>query len=475
MKNILFLIIVIIPSFLFSQIELTELFYVENDFSFNNKINIQLLDSYDDGQPAILLSGATGSQIIVSIYTLNGELIFNYQNELEFDEIINETDVFYYENDLHLIYLGMDSKFIWINLSNDTIIFEDYITDSEGEYLPFGWGSIFLKLKTFVLSNELYFMISGRSFYEMEGGGYYFTTYTPYLYIFNTELSCVTQYENCDAIYFDSNIATGTYESSLYSPDEDEFSQTSWIYQFDNSVFPFEFVECQQLDTEIDIVSSDDEINNEYGFVYSTFQGITSFYCLLNNNVIWENNQESFCFKNSTNVKINDQNYLFIMGNYVLIINHVTGEIVHFEPNNLNQGRVLNPVDDLLILAGFTYVDSTPVISFFQVDSINFNVETENVCIEHKKVNVSNFPNPFNPETTISFNLNSPANVNLSIYNVKGQKVKTLRNEILPQGLHQIIWNGKNDNCTKNGSGIYFIKLRINGFDTSINKCILMK
>ena len=87
----------------------------------------------------------------------------------------------------------------------------------------------------------------------------------------------------------------------------------------------------------------------------------------------------------------------------------------------------------------------------------------------------SNYPNPFNPETTISFSIaqTSPF-VNLEIINVKGQKVKQLVNEQLPAGKHIAVWNGKDDNDKQVASGIYFYKLKADNFEQT-KKMILLK
>lgn len=86
-----------------------------------------------------------------------------------------------------------------------------------------------------------------------------------------------------------------------------------------------------------------------------------------------------------------------------------------------------------------------------------------------------NYPNPFNPETTISFlTTESTENTELVIYNLKGQKVKTLVNKVLPAGNHSIIWNGKNDNNESVSSGVYFYKMK-SGTYISAKKMILLK
>jgi len=72
---------------------------------------------------------------------------------------------------------------------------------------------------------------------------------------------------------------------------------------------------------------------------------------------------------------------------------------------------------------------------------------------------VGNFPNPFNPQTTIMFQLSKLMPVELYIYNVKGQKVKTLLKEEKEAGIHSINWNGKDDNGSSVSSGVYFYKM----------------
>ncbi len=85
-----------------------------------------------------------------------------------------------------------------------------------------------------------------------------------------------------------------------------------------------------------------------------------------------------------------------------------------------------------------------------------------------------NYPNPFNPSTTISFILPNDGQVELNIYNVKGQKVRSFGKEHMIQGLHSVVWNGKNDNSQAVSSGVYFCKLT-SGNKTQIKKMIMMK
>ncbi len=73
-----------------------------------------------------------------------------------------------------------------------------------------------------------------------------------------------------------------------------------------------------------------------------------------------------------------------------------------------------------------------------------------------------NYPNPFNPTTTINYNIANETDVKLDIYNIKGQRVTTLVNEHHEPGYHSVIWNGKDRNNKSVASGVYFYRLKTN-------------
>jgi len=87
----------------------------------------------------------------------------------------------------------------------------------------------------------------------------------------------------------------------------------------------------------------------------------------------------------------------------------------------------------------------------------------------------NNYPNPFNPDTKIDFYVANQEKVELSIFNIKGQKVTTLMNSVVPEGKHQVIWNGKDQQGKNVGSGVYFYRLNVEGKKNIVKKCILMK
>ncbi len=85
-----------------------------------------------------------------------------------------------------------------------------------------------------------------------------------------------------------------------------------------------------------------------------------------------------------------------------------------------------------------------------------------------------NYPNPFNPETQISFIVPKAGKGELSIFNLKGQRVRTLYHGLLNSGYHSFVWDGKNNAGDLTSSGMYFIKIEVEGkFQT--HKIVLMK
>jgi hypothetical protein len=64
------------------------------------------------------------------------------------------------------------------------------------------------------------------------------------------------------------------------------------------------------------------------------------------------------------------------------------------------------------------------------------------------------YPNPFNPSTMIKYSLSAPAKVKLSIYNLRGQKVKTLVEDMMPAGIHEVQWNGTDSSNRQTASGV---------------------
>ncbi|HPR17615.1 MAG TPA: T9SS type A sorting domain-containing protein [Candidatus Cloacimonadota bacterium] len=108
---------------------------------------------------------------------------------------------------------------------------------------------------------------------------------------------------------------------------------------------------------------------------------------------------------------------------------------------------------------------------------INFDPlmnDDHNTIVTEKNI-LSNYPNPFNPTTTIKFNVQANSKISIEVFNVKGQKVKQLVNERMSAGERSIVWNGTDDNNRSVASGIYFYKMKADGRYTETRKMILLK
>jgi len=87
---------------------------------------------------------------------------------------------------------------------------------------------------------------------------------------------------------------------------------------------------------------------------------------------------------------------------------------------------------------------------------------------------LGNYPNPFNPSTTISFNVASAGNVIIEIYNIKGQKISTICDNYYAAGSHTVVWNGLDETGQRVSSGVYFYQMQAGGF-SSVKKMVMVK
>jgi flagellar hook assembly protein FlgD len=92
-----------------------------------------------------------------------------------------------------------------------------------------------------------------------------------------------------------------------------------------------------------------------------------------------------------------------------------------------------------------------------------------------------NYPNPFNPATTIAFTVHgsqfmvhSPIHTTLCIYNIKGERVRTLVDDVRSPGNYKVIWDGKDEAGKKVASGVYFYKLKV-GENSISKRMVLLK
>jgi flagellar hook assembly protein FlgD len=103
---------------------------------------------------------------------------------------------------------------------------------------------------------------------------------------------------------------------------------------------------------------------------------------------------------------------------------------------------------------------------------VSVNEETTQLPTEFNLYN--NYPNPFNPSTVIKVAIPATQHVSLKVFNIHGELVSTITDDVMEAGYHQFTWNGKNNNGSQVASGIYFYQIITNGFNQA-KKMMLLK
>ena len=126
-----------------------------------------------------------------------------------------------------------------------------------------------------------------------------------------------------------------------------------------------------------------------------------------------------------------------------------------------------SPIDELKSLGyNFTFTADMRIGDFIDPVIIELPITDTNGL---SKSVISSYPNPFNPETTIEYELNEDGLALIEIYNVKGQKIETLVNETKQSGRYLLRWNAEN-----RSSGIYYLSLKI-GNTHQVKKLLLLR
>jgi hypothetical protein len=90
------------------------------------------------------------------------------------------------------------------------------------------------------------------------------------------------------------------------------------------------------------------------------------------------------------------------------------------------------------------------------------------------EISIRNYPNPFNPQTTIEFSLHQPSLVEIRVFNTRGQFVRTLASSEFAAGEHQIVWNGRDEKDRQVASGVYLYHFQA-GDDAQTKRMLFLK
>ena len=137
-----------------------------------------------------------------------------------------------------------------------------------------------------------------------------------------------------------------------------------------------------------------------------------------------------------------------------------------FEVSNSNDASSLLEFTGELIVAGYNG------------EKIEANFEDNYLTLDGALPSTTslskNYPNPFNPSTTIEYSISKPGHVSLVVYDLNGSTVKTLVNDFAGRNNYSVTWDGKNDSGQQVASGQYFYVMQAPGF-TSTEYMTLIK
>ena len=132
----------------------------------------------------------------------------------------------------------------------------------------------------------------------------------------------------------------------------------------------------------------------------------------------------------------------------------------------------------------FAEVIAKDIVGATTVNEMSFMFSTSDVATEvdnqvtalipTKFALFPNYPNPFNPETRIRYDLPKPVHVRLEVFNILGQKIRTLIDETKPAGAFTAVWEGLTDNGEQVVSGVYIYYLNTEEFKMN-RKMLLLK
>ena len=126
-------------------------------------------------------------------------------------------------------------------------------------------------------------------------------------------------------------------------------------------------------------------------------------------------------------------------------------------------------------ISGTPQAEGSPVYIYTVTDALGASVTMQLQTRPAEFSLATNYPNPFNPATTIQYALPQPADVQLTVYNVVGQVVRTLVAEHQAAGRYLVAWDATNDNGQSLSAGVYFYRLQAGGEFHAVRKMLLLK
>ena len=292
--------------------------------------------------------------------------------------------------------------------------------------------------------------------------------------------------------YYD-RLVTITFSNDLmyvYYYEVDDNFELSLIHIFEMEPYTYFNIGILLIDeTHIAIFDLTDDITYYHKIEDNDLLLLTTFQTLTVSNVFFCQNQLIYPYENGPIIDCTNADDPQIVGNIPYYYNSDAPGLPSY---NGNSHYIFDSVFRVSIFDQSFNIQET----WFDIDQTFFLnddliiisecdhltlASVENIqSIEEEIINQSNYifnyPNPFNPSTTIQFNTENTEDAEIIIYNIKGQKVKTFPiNSSTHAPINSVVWNGTDNNNKSVSSGIYLYKLQVNDKTLATRKCILLK
>jgi len=501
MRKIVYCLILISNSiFLFSQVSFELDFSLEKFDQDDELSSVQLFDYNGDGTDEVITSYYGLDYCRIICHTQEGDTLITFYDQYDYPFKYGRSNVFMDQNNNVILMIVVSNR----NLSDEIHLeLYDFQNLSLIDSLIFStyYGSVFGINDILILEYE-----SSHLFYVGIEDGYlgepevnnsmiYKFQYVDSSLIF---LEGIYNYglKFYDYSNYDSIIVSGEYtcsEVGAWPSTSRQFrlctlshglnSNVTQIFSVGGSVVWSDPPSYNHYPTNYSVLNLNDEYYSEYGLLdyFKTIDSddgtILYFQCYEPDfaNIQWSANDSnigSSYIISSTCIPVNSEDHyvMYFRGNQLEIRDRIDGSIIHFQEVDIPPFDILRKSDNELL-----FITETETGCDFYTLAEDIQVTISNGLINNTFTSLSNSPNPFNPFTEISFSIPHHSDVELSIYNIKGQPVKKLLNRNKLSGNHSIIWNGKNEMNQKVDSGLYFIKLTLDNKVNVIKKCLLIK
>jgi hypothetical protein len=528
MKWIVFFIILVSVTFLFSQVNFELDFSFEKMDSDDSLTNLQLFDYNDDGIEEIVAfyrSSSYNNCWRMLCYTQNGSLLEEFVQE-NIDNEQFQKGYMYKKNDIKYILStfrykkGEFEEEVYLRLklfdcaSGSMVCELNYligIGNSDDTYTSYTFNTTDMFHQLYSSNDIIFYVGVSRNISTYTTMMSYSTSSSKsmlYKFLFsNNSISFVEEIENAgEKIYiYDLDywlISTGAYFYHSWEemePAEDKYrsyrinlisteiiSDVEEVYYITGEYSNYYGEEIfEHYPLWFKVLTNNDLFYNDYGLsAYykeeDTISGTSTHFnnfSLDFNNFIWQE-EDSYIVGNqittSTCISVNNEDHyvIYFSGGNLEIRNRNDGNIIHYQNSSILPFTIKRKSDEeLLFFVGME--DETGYEAYILEDEIQVSSNESELSII--KYNLQNHPNPFNPSTTIQFSIPQESKVELTVYNIKGQKVKTIVDATCEMGINTYIWNGTNNFGNKVGTGIYFYQLKVDSKAIKTKKMMLIK